>query len=186
MEILIALALVAVVGVLLYNTLVARRNQCDNIFASIDALLKKRYNLIPNLVTLMKESMQYEKDLLEKVTELRAKAMRPGLSPERKMAIADELAKPLHGLMVTVENYPELRANDQIMQLMATLNEIEEQIAAARRAYNQAVTDYENARQMFPSSLIAGWFRFEPRELFEIPEIQRENIDIEKLLKNRR
>ena len=182
MKFLIAVVVILVIGVLIYNTLVSRRNQCDNIFASIDALLKKRYNLIPNLVTLMKESMRYEKGLLEKVTELRAKAMRPGLSPEQKIAIADELTRPLHGLMVAVENYPELKANEQIMQLMRTLNEIEEQIAAARRAYNQAVTDYNNARQMFPSSLIAGWFRFGPRELFEIPEVERKNIDVKELL----
>ena len=182
MKFLIAVAVILVIGVLIYNTLVSRRNQCDNIFASIDALLKKRYNLIPNLVTLMKESMQYEKGLLEKVTELRTKAMRPGLTPEQKIAIADELAQPLHGLMVAVENYPDLKANAQIMQLMRTLNEIEEQIAAARRAYNQAVTDYNNAREMFPSSLIAGWFQFGPKPLFEIPETERKNFDIKELL----
>ncbi len=183
MKILIAIAVILVIGVLIYNTLVSRRNQCDNIFASIDALLKKRYNLIPNLVTLMKESMQYERELLEKVTQLRAKAMQPDLTPEQKIAIADELTQPLHGLMVAVENYPELKANEQIMQLMRSLNEIEEQIAAARRAYNQAVTDYNNARQMFPSSLIANWFGFAPKELFEIPEAERQNIDIKELLK---
>jgi len=163
MELLVAVVILALAVVLIYNTLVSRRNQCDNIFASIDALLKKRYNLIPNLVTLMKESMKYESGLLEKVTELRAKAMQPGLTPEQKIAIADELTRPLHGLMVAVENYPDLKANENIMQLMRSLNEIEEQIAAARRAYNQAVTDYNNAREMFPSSLIAGWFRFESR-----------------------
>jgi LemA protein len=184
MNLLIILAVIVVIGVLLYNTLVSRRNQCDNIYASIDALLKKRYNLIPNLVTLMKESMQYEKGLLEKVTQLRAKAMQPNLTPEEKIAIADELTQPLHNLMVSVENYPELKANEQIMQLMRTLNEIEEQIAAARRAYNQAVTDYNNAREMFPSSLIAGWFRFEPKRLFEIPEQERGNIDIKSLLES--
>ncbi|WP_353661578.1 LemA family protein [Hydrogenimonas sp. SS33] len=182
MEILIALGVVLLIGILLFNTLVSRRNQCDNIFASIDALLKKRYNLIPNLVTLMKESMQYERGLLEKVTQLRSKAMKPGLTPKQKMSIADEMEGPLKGLMVSVENYPELKANEQIMQLMRTLNEIEEQIAAARRAYNQAVTDYNNAREMFPSSLIAAWFRFEPRELFEIPQAQRESVDIKSLL----
>ncbi len=181
-EFLIAVGIIVLIGVLIYNTLVSRRNQCDNIFATIDALLKKRYNLIPNLVTLLKESMNYERGLLEKVTELRAKAMRPGLTPEEKIAVADELAKPLHGLMVAVENYPDLKANENIVQLMRSLNEIEEQIAAARRAYNQAVTDYNNAREMFPSSLIAGWFRFESRPLFEIPETERKNIDIKELL----
>ncbi|WP_201352157.1 LemA family protein [Hydrogenimonas urashimensis] len=184
MKILVAIGIILLLAVLIYNTLVSRRNQCDNIFASIDALLKKRYNLIPNLVTLMKESMRYERDLLERVTQLRAKAMRPNLTPEEKIAIADELTQPLHGLMVAVENYPELKANEQIMQLMRSLNEIEEQIAAARRAYNQAVTDYNNARQMFPSSLIAAWFRFQPKELFEIPETERKNIDIKELLKS--
>ncbi len=184
MDFLLIAAVIVFIGVLLYNTLVSRRNQCDNIYASIDALLKKRYNLIPNLVTLMKESMHYEKSLLEKVTELRAKAMQPHLTPEEKIAIADELTQPLHNLMVSVENYPELKANEQIMQLMRALNEIEEQIAAARRAYNQAVTDYNNARQMFPSSLIAGWFSFKPKMLFTIPEHERNNIDIEKLLKS--
>jgi LemA protein len=182
MEIVIAIAVVAVVGVLIYNTLVSRRNQCDNIFASIDALLRKRYNLIPNLVALVRESMAYEKGLLEKVTELRSRAMKPGLSPEEKIVLGDELTRSLHGLMVAMENYPELKANEQIGQLMRTLNEIEEQIAAARRAYNQAVTDYNNARQMFPSSLIANWFRFEPKTLFEIPETERRNIDVKELL----
>ncbi len=180
---LIILATLLLITVLIYNTLVGRRNECDNIFASIDALLKKRYDLIPNLVKLLKESMDYEKGVLEKVTALRAKALQPGLEPEEKMAVADEIAQPLHGLMVAVENYPELKAHEQIMQLMRTLNEIEEQISAARRAYNQAVTDYNNAREMFPSSLIAGWFRFEPRPLFDIPEAQRENIDVGALLK---
>ena len=184
MEFLVAIIVLALVVVFIYNTLVGRRNQCDNIFASIDALLKKRYNLIPNLVTLMKESMKYERGLLEKVTELRAKAMQPGLTPEQKIAIADELTQPLHGLMVAVENYPDLKANENIMQLMRSLNEIEEQIAAARRAYNQAVTDYNNAREMFPSSLIAGWFKFESRPLFEIPETERKNIDIKELLES--
>ncbi|BBG66878.1 LemA protein [Hydrogenimonas sp.] len=183
MQFLIAAAIVLLIGVLIYNTLVSRRNQCDNIFATIDALLRKRYNLIPNLVTLMKESMKYEKGLLEKVTELRAKAMQQDLTPEQKMAIADELTQPLHGIMVAVENYPELKANENIVQLMRSINEIEEQIAAARRAYNQAVTDYNNAREMFPSSLIANRFSFEPRPLFEIPETERENIDIKELLK---
>ena len=86
--------------------------------------------------------------------------------------------------MVAVENYPDLKANEQIMQLMRTLNEIEEQIAAARRAYNQAVTDYNNATEMFPSSLIARWFGFQPATLFEIPESERKNIEIETLLKS--
>jgi len=133
MELLVAVVILALAVVLIYNTLVSRRNQCDNIFASIDALLKKRYNLIPNLVTLMKESMKYESGLLEKVTELRAKAMQPGLTPEQKIAIADELTQP---------------------------------------------------REMFPSSLIAGWFRFESRPLFEIPEAERKNIDIKELLES--
>ncbi len=180
---LIVVGVVVLVGILIYNTLVARRNECDNLFASIDALLKKRYDLIPNLVTLLKESMDYEKGVLEKVTALRAKAVQPGLDAKEKLAIADEMTHPLRGLMVAVENYPELKANEQIMQLMRTLNEIEEQISAARRAYNQAVTDYNDARQMFPSSLIARWFRFESRPLFEIPENQRKHIDIGELLK---
>ncbi len=179
---LLVVAVIFVVGVMLYNTLVSRRNQCDNILASIDALFKKRFNLIPNLVTLMKESMQYEKDLIEKVTRLRTKAMQPNLTPEQKMAIADELTRPLQGLMMAVENYPQLRANEQIMQLMRTLNEVEEQIAAARRAYNQAVTDYNNAREMFPSSLIANWFNFAPKPLFEIPETERKEMNIKELL----
>ena len=174
---------VLLIGILIYNTLVSRRNECDNIFASIDALLKKRYDLIPNLVKLLKESMDYEKGALEKITALRSKALRPDLKPQEKMAVADEIAAPLHGLMVAVENYPELKAREQIMQLMRTLNEIEEQISAARRAYNQAVTDYNNTREMFPASLIAGWFHFEPRPLFKISEEQRKNIDVGELLK---
>ncbi len=109
-NLLIVVVILLVIGVLFYNTLVSRCNQCDNLFATIDALLKKRYDLIPNLVTLLKESMAYEKGLLEEVVRLRSEAVKPGLDERKKMAIAEKVTKPLHGMMI-MERILSYRAN---------------------------------------------------------------------------
>ena len=131
---------IGVIG--LYNSLVRKKNQVANIYATIDALLKKRYDLIPNLVATAQEYMEYEKDVLSEVTRLRAMALSGNISDEKRMEIDKKITKALRGILVAVENYPELKANENFLQLQRTLNDIEEQISAARRAYNAAVTDY--------------------------------------------
>ena len=178
---LIVAAALVVILVLMYNSLVAKKNEVENIFASVDTLLKKRYDLIPNLVAAVKEYMQYEKDLLEKVTKLRTKAMNPNISDEEKIELDKEVTALLGSIMVAVENYPELKANENLLHLQHTLAEIEAQISAARRAYNQAVTDYNNAIEMIPTNIMAKMMGYRRKEVFSIDESERKNVDIKKL-----
>ena len=183
MTALIVLAVIIVILVLMYNSLVSKKNQVDNIFAGVDAVLKKRYNLIPNLVSSVQQYMQHEKGVLEKVTELRAQAMAPGISDEKKIALDKQITSALGNIMVAVENYPDLKANENVMHLQRTLSEIEAQIAAARRAYNQAVTDYNNAIEMIPTNFMAGMMHYTRKQVFEITEDERRNVNVGELFK---
>jgi LemA protein len=167
----------------MYNSLVRKRNQVSNIFATVDAILKKRYNLIPNLVAMLQRYMQHEKDVLEEVTRLRAMALSGGVSDEQKIEIDQQISEAMRGILVAVEKYPDLRANEQFLHLQATLNEVEEQISAARRAYNATVTDYHNALEMFPTNLIAQAFDFRRRRLYHVTPGQRQPADVHALFK---
>ena len=162
----------------IYNMLVARKNQVANIFGTIDALLKKRHDLIPNLVASVKEYMVHERELLTRITEERARAISGGISDAERMQAEASVSRYLRGIMVAVENYPNLKANENFLQLQAALNEVEEQISAARRAYNAAVTDYNNAVQMFPSNIFAGMMGLRPMPVLEIPEEERKPVDV--------
>jgi len=174
---LITLAIIGVVIAFMYNFLVGKKNEVDNIFGGIDAILKKRYNLIPNLVESIKQYVTHERETLEKITQLRSKAMRSKNSDE-KLAINNELSSMLGGIMVAVENYPDLKANQNFLHLQKTLNELEAQVSAARRAYNQAVTDYNNAIEMFPSNIIANFMGYKAKEVFQAKEVERENPNL--------
>lgn len=169
--------------VFMYNSLVAKKNQVENIFASVDTVLKKRYDLIPNLVASVKQYMQHEKSLLEEVTKLRAEAMKPDISDAHKIALDAKMTSTLGSIMVAVENYPELKANENLMHLQHTLHEVEEQISAARRAYNQAVTDYNNAIEMVPTNFMASLINYRRKQVFEIVESERKNVDVKELFK---
>jgi len=180
---LMSMGAIAVALVLMYNYLIGKKNQVDNIFSSVDAVLKQRYDLLPNLVATVKEYMTHERETLEKITELRAHALQGGLDASAKMALDKELSQALGGLMVAVENYPTLKANENFLHLQHTLNELEEQIAAARRAYNQSVTDYNNAIEMFPTNIMAGFMHLTRRPLIAITTRERQNVDVDHLFK---
>lgn len=165
----------------LYNSLVGKKNQVTNVFGTIDALLKKRYDLLPKLITTVKAYMKHERALLERITEMRAKAVSGRLSDDEKVELDNKVTKALGGIMVAVENYPDLKANQNFLQLQAAMNEVEEQISAARRAYNATVTDYNNAVEMFPTNLVAGMISYRLKKVFEIAEKERQDIDAEKL-----
>jgi len=175
------LAVIVIAIVLMYNSLIGKKNEVDNIFAGLDAVLKKRYDLIPNLVSTVQQYMTHEREILEKVTSLRAQAMKPGLSDEQKIELDRQITSMLGSIMVAVENYPELKANENIMHLQRTLTEIEAQISAARRAYNQAVTDYNNAIEMIPTNILASMMGYTRKQVFSIPETERKNIDVKAL-----
>ncbi len=178
---LIVLGLVALVLILMYNSLIGKKNEVDNIFAGVDAVLKKRYDLIPNLVASVSKYMEHEKGLLEKVTALRAQATKPDLSDAQVIDLDRKITSALGSIMVAVENYPDLKANENVMHLQATLHEVEAQIAAARRAYNQAVTDYNNAIEMIPTNIMAGFMNLPRKQVFEISEGERQNVDVKAL-----
>lgn len=186
MLIVVIVVAVIVVGIpiLIYNSLVGKKNQVLNVFGSIDALLKKRYDLIPNLVSTVKTYMKHERGTLTDITELRAKAVSGKLSDDERVDLDNKISGMLGGIMVAVENYPDLKANQNFLQLQGAMNEIEEQISAARRAYNAAVTDYNNALEMFPSNIVASMMRYERKRLFEISEKERENVNVGELFKS--
>jgi len=178
---LIGISVILFAIILMYNTLISRKNQVDNIFAGLDAILKKRYDLLPNLVATVKEYMVHERTTLEKITELRTKAVQGNLGNDEKLGLEKQLSAMLGALMVAVENYPTLKANENFLHLQRTLNEIEEQISAARRAYNQSVTDYNNAIEMFPTNFMASVMKLKRKMVFNLPEAERQNVDVKNL-----
>ncbi len=179
-----ALVVVAIIATLLFNSLVGKKNQVTNVFASIDALLKKRYDLVPNLVATVKTYLEHEKSLLTELSEIRARAVSQPVSDYEKIALDNRLSKALGSVMIAVENYPDLKASNNFLQLQSSLNEIEEQISAARRAYNASVTDYNNAIEMFPSNLLAAAMNLKKKEVFVIDPEQRRNVDVGNLFNN--
>ena len=177
----IVLIIVALILVLMYNSLVSKKNQVQNIFGSVDTVLKKRYDLIPNLVATVSKYMEHEKSLLTEVTKLRAEANKPNISDEQKIALDAKVSSALGSIMIAVENYPDLKANENVIHLQHSLNEVEEQISAARRAYNQAVTDYNNAIEMVPTNFMASMMNYQRKEVFKIIESERKNVNVKEL-----
>lgn len=173
--IVIVVALLFVVGI--YNGLVTRRNQVENAFAGIDVQLKKRYDLIPNLVEAVKGYMQHEKEVLARVIELRNKSYST-LTDEEKNDLDNGMQTIANSLRVTVEKYPDLKASENVMMLQRSLNETEEQLAAARRSYNAAVLEYNNSLQTFPSNIFANMFGFTRRNFFEAKAEERNNVNV--------
>lgn len=175
----IVLALVGATG---YNSLIRRRNVVDQAYSTIEVQLVQRYDLIPKLVETVKQYMGHERSLLEDIVRLRGEAMRAS-NPGDKIRKDNELSSALGQLNVTMENYPQLKASDNFVQLQRALNEVEEQLAAARRSYNGAVVEYNNAVQTFPSSLVAGSMNFGTRQMFVADEKKRGDVDMRGLFK---
>ena len=128
--------------------------------------------------------MQHERGTLTEITEMRAKAISGALSDDQKVDLDNKITKALGGIMVAVENYPDLKANRNFLQLQQTLNEVEEQISAARRAYNATVTDYNNSVEMFPTSIMASMMSYKRKQVFEISEKERQNVNVKNLFGN--
>ena len=179
MYLILVIILIAVVFlVFLYNSLVALKNKVKEAWADIDTQLKRRYDLIPNIVETVKGYMGHEKGTLEKVTELRAKALgAQGL--EQKAEAENMLSDTLKSLFAVAENYPDLKANQNFLDLQNTLKEVEEHLQLSRRYYNGTVRDYNTKLQVFPNNLIAKQFGFAESEFFETKEEkQREAVQV--------
>jgi len=168
----------------LYNSLVRRKNDVENAFASVDVMMKKRYDLIPNLVETVKSYMKHEKSLLTELTALRAQAVSGQITDDERVSLENKITKGISGVMVAVENYPDLKASQNFLQLQAAWNEAEEQISASRRTFNAAVTTYNNKVEIFPSNLMAGIMGYKRRTLFEIPEVERQNLSAKNLFES--
>ena len=168
---------------LMYNSLVAKRNQIQNIFATMDAMLKKRWDLVPNLVSTVKGYADHERGLFEAVTAARSRAMEGRLDNDEKVRLDNAVSQLIGVVKMTAENYPQLKASDNFLHLQRTLNELEEQISAARRAFNASVTDYNNSVEMFPTNLIAAMSGFVRKPLLEFSPESRQTPNAGQLLK---
>jgi LemA protein len=185
MIILIIAGILLLIGIIYYNTLIGKKNQVNNAFSAIDAMLKKRFDLLPNLVELVKQYMQYESGVLHDLTSLRTEAANPGLDKDQKIALDANVSRGVRSVMLNAENYPDLKANTNFINLQTTWTESEEQIAAARRTYNAAVTDYNNAIMMFPGNILAGMLNYQPEAVLSIPEEERQNLSAADLFENK-
>ena len=172
------------IAMLMYNTLIGRKNAVEQGFSGIDVMLKQRHDLIPNLVSSVQAYMKHEAGVLTEIVELRSQAMRGDISNDEKVALDGKMSKAISGLMIQVENYPDLKANQNFLQLQAAMNEIEEKIGAARRSYNANVLRYNNSVEMFPTNIMAGMMRYQRKAMFEILEAERANPNVGALFNN--
>ena len=175
--IILVVVVVFVLGVIgIYNNLVKLRNNRENAFANIDVQLKQRHDLIPQLVATVKGYAEHEKELLTRVTEARAAAM-SATGINDKIQAENALSSALAGLKVSLEAYPDLKANQNFLQLQTEIADIENKIAATRRYFNTATRELNNAVQTFPSNILAGMFGFKKEPMFEIPQEDRATIE---------
>ncbi|HET8563269.1 MAG TPA: LemA family protein, partial [Candidatus Binatia bacterium] len=155
-----------------YNALVNLRNLIQNAWKQIDVQLKRRYDLIPNLVETVKGYMKYEQDTLQKVIEARSQAM-ASTSVKETAEAESVLTQTLGKIFALMENYPELKSNQNALQLQEELTTTENQLAFARQHYNDLVMRFNMKQEVFPSNIIASFFRFRPSEFFSVPEAEK-------------
>ena len=169
------IALVVVGIIVIYNGLVSKRQRVNQAFADIDVQLKQRQNLIPNLVETVKGYASHEQETFQQVIEARNAAVNAN-DPDSMQQAESILSGALGKLFALAEAYPDLKANQNFMQLQEELSLIEDKLAAARRFYNSSVQDYNTAREQFPGSVVAGSFNFEPRSFFDVGIEAREAL----------
>ncbi|MGB9606928.1 MAG: LemA family protein [bacterium] len=176
----VAVLIFVIWPIAIYNGLVKRRVRVDNAWRQIDVQLKRRHDLIPNLVESVKGYMKYERETLERVMEARSRAV-SARGIEEAGRSEGELTRILRQLFALVENYPELKANEQVAKLMEELTHTENNIAFARQFYNDMVMEYNTALQIFPNSIIASLFNFQPKPFFHMEveeEAQPPSVDL--------
>lgn len=171
------LALLAVVLVGLYNRLAKQKLVVEEASADIETFLKQRYDMIPNLVEIVKGYAKHEKETFKEITEMRSKAMSAGTLSE-KMEIEDQLTKAISRIIAVAENYPELKANTNFLDLQSSLKDLEDNIQKSRRFYNGAARDFNTLIAVFPNNLLAGVFGFSKLPFFEASEEEKKNVEI--------
>ncbi|MEZ4210249.1 MAG: LemA family protein [Patescibacteria group bacterium] len=174
---LIIVALIAIWLISMFNSLVILKNRVDESASDIDVQLKRRHDLIPNLVNTVKGYAQHENDLFTRVTEARSNAVAAGQGDMQQKAQAENmLSSTLRSLFAVAENYPELKANQNFLALQEELSDTENKVMAARRFYNTNVRDYNIRRETFPTNMFAAQFNFTKRELFELEDIKEKEV----------
>jgi LemA protein len=161
-----------------YNSLVNLRNKVEEAFSTMDVYLKKRFDLIPNLVEIVKGYAKYESSTLENMVKLRGQAYN-SMSTEEKVEANNKLSGEISKLLAVAENYPDLKANENFRDLTAQLASVENDIANARKYYNAVVKEMNNKVQMFPSNIVANMFKFKTYSMFEANEAERENVKVQ-------
>lgn len=181
MAIVIILGAILLIAIFLYNSIVSKKNQIDNAYSAIDVMLKKRFDLIPNLVEVVKQYTEYEQTTLNKIVELRTKASSGNLNDTERNDVDQQLSGQIKSLMVNIENYPDLKANNSYVNLQRTWTESEEQIAAARRSFNASVTNYNDAIMTFPGNVFASMFSFQKATVLASSDEERKSISAKEL-----
>ena len=158
----VILAIIFMYFLIIYNVMIKRQNEVEHAKSSIDVYLTQRFDLIPNLVTCVKEYAKYEEKIFEEITELRTEYLKT-----KELSNGEKLEKELNDVILTVENYPELKANEQFLNLQKNLTKKENQIQAARRIYNNEVEKYNNVINIFPNTILAKLLKFKTAEFFQ-------------------
>lgn len=173
--VIVVLAVVILIG--MYNGLVQLRVRCDSAWSDIDVQLKRRHDLIPNLVETVKGYAAHEKGTFEDVAKYRSQAMQ-ATTPEAKAVAENQLTGALKSLFAVAESYPELKASEEFTQLQGSLSQIEDAIQNSRRYYNAVVRDFDTRIQVFPTNILAGMFGFQQRQFFEAAAPDREPVAV--------
>ncbi len=169
---------VLIIVAIIYNAFVVRSNRVNNAFASIDVFLKQRADLIPSLIETVKGYMGHEEKVLKTLAEIRSQSTTNQGRSDSRVLSENQLTADVQRIFVQVENYPELKASTNFLQLQRSMNEVEAQLSASRRAFNASVTEYNNLVQSFPSNLMARIFGFKDRYFFAIPEDNRAAFEV--------
>ena len=174
----VIIVLLVIISILFFNKGITLKNYVKEAFSTMDVYLKKRWDLIPNLLETVKGYMEHEKSTFEKITTLRNQNY-DNLSNKEKLNVNEQIGTGLKNLFALSENYPELKANENFKDLMKQLSLIEDEIANARKYYNGTVRELNNYTEMFPSNIIAAIFKIKPANFFEIEGSERQNVKAE-------
>ena len=170
--------LLVLICLIIYNSLVKSRNLVKEAFSTMDVYLKKRWDLVPNLVEVVKEYTSYENSTLINITELRANTYND-LTIDKKININEQLTNAISSIIAVSENYPELKASENFLNLSKSLTKIEDDIANSRKYYNGTVRIYNNKIQMFPSNIVASLFNFKEASMFEAGIEEKNNVKVD-------
>ena len=166
-----------------YNSIIIKRNAIENAYSILDSILKKRFDILPNIVATVQQAMSFEGNTLEKIVSLRNATSNSNLQSEDRIQKENELSSLLSKVLVTVESYPNLKSNTNIMHLQRTIIDIEEQIASARTNYNSCVLAYNNQIETMPSNWVAKEMGVTRKSYFETVSVERENVSVKDLFK---